>query len=417
MPARTERSSDTTSCRVDPPVGTESRPRIWPLLTTTSLILILTLMPGSWFSPPVGDPPPALGLEFSLSDFLANLLLFLPFGAAVRRGSGSPLDALAYSLLLSAVVEVTQLAIPFRITSPFDLVANAAGGFTGALLYSFAVRWLPLTDRAAAWLGALLAGLLAACVVLSNLLILPAPPAGRYFIHAPPQIEGFEPLPGEILEAALDGIALDRNPVPDSPRVRDALSGDFELRLRARLNFRPSRPSLIFMITAEPEEELALLLRIENDDLVLRYRSRSHHVYLEHIDFRADGLLQSLTAERAFEVVARRQGHRTCLYFNSRSSCDGALGVGETWALYLPQLERVLGRSPLVSFLWVGGWGLAIGYLARAQGISVVGIALLAGTLWATGQFGPLQSLSRPEILTGLLGFATGLATRRLYAT
>ena len=67
-----------------------------------------------------------------------------------------------------------------------------------------------------------------------------------------------------------------RNPVPDSQRVHDALAGDFELRVRARLNTRLTRPSLLFMISAEPEEELALLLRIEGDDLILRYRARSN---------------------------------------------------------------------------------------------------------------------------------------------
>ena len=42
-------------------------------------------------------------------------------------------------------------------------------------------------------------------------------------------------------------------------------------------------------------------------------------------------------------------------------------------------------------------------------------IGLLLGTLWATSQYGPLQPPSNWEILTGLVGFAIGLAARRFY--
>ena len=415
MPPRAKEPSPTTARIVSPPGALQGRYRFWPVVATVSLILVVTLVPGSWIETPVGDPPPILSLDFSFADFLANWMLFLPFGVSVGRASKSPLRALVYSFLLSAVIETAQLAIPFRYTNPFDVVANAAGGITGALLWSSSRRWRALTDREATWSCALLAGLLASGVLLSNLLLLPAPPAGQYFIHAPPQVQGFEPLPGEILEVALDGALLDRNPVPDSQRVRDALAGDFELRLRARLNTRPTRPSLLFMISAEPEEELALLLRIEGDDLVLRYRARSNQLYLEAIDFRADGLLRPLAPQQTFEVVARRLGHRTCLELDSNAYCEGNLGVDETWALYLPQLERLLGRPPLVSFLWIGVWSLAIGGLARSHWSSVAGIGLLVGTLWATSQFGPLQPLSNWGILTVLLGFAIGLATRRFY--
>lgn len=381
------------------------------------LILIVTLVPGSGIEAPAGNLRPVLSLKFSLSDFLVNFLLYLPFGASVGRASRSPLLALACSLSLSVVVESAQLAIPFRFSNPFDVMANATGGITGALLWSISRRWRALTDREATWSCALLTGLLASGALLSNLLLLPAPPAGQYFIHAPPRIAGFAPLPGEILDVALDGARLNRNPVPNSLRVRDALAGDFELRLRARLSARPARPSLLFMIGAEREQQSVLLLRIEGDDLILRYRARSNDINLEAVDFRADGLLQPLALKQDFEVVTRRHGHETCLALESRVFCEGDLSLGDTWALYLPQLERLLGRSPLVSFLWIGAWSFAIGFLARPHWTSVVGIGLLVETLWATGQLGPLQPLSNWGILAALLGFATGLSIRRFYCS
>lgn len=390
------------------------RCRFLPIIAAASMILILTLAPGSWFVTSVGDPPPIVSFKFLLSDFLANWILYLLFGASVGRATRSPLAALACALLLSAVVETAQIAIPFRFTNPFDVVANAAGGFTGAVLWSSSQRWKELTDNEASWSCALLSGLLASVILLSNLLLMPAPPAGRYFVHAPPQIRGFEFLPGEILRITLNGAHLDGSPIPDSQQVRAALAGDFELRLRARLESPPTRPSLIFMISAEPEKELVLMLRIEGDDLVLGYRALSNEFHLEAIEVRANGLLRSIESQQTFETVVRRQGHRTCLKVDSLAYCKGDLSIAQVWALYLPQLEWLFGRSPLVSFAWIGLWSVALGGLARLHWASAVGIGLLVVALVATTHFGPLQPLSNWEILTTLLSFAIGIAARRL---
>jgi len=391
--------------------------RTWPVIATTSIILIVTLVPGSWITIPVGDPPPLISFKFLLADFLANWMLFILFGASVGRASQSPLRALAYALVLSAIVETAQMAIPYRYSNPFDVVANAAGALTGALLWLSSRRWRASTDREVIWAGALLSGLIAAGIMLSNLLLLPAPPAGQYYIHAPPQVSGFEPLSGKILEASLDEVRLDRSSGPDSQRIRDALTGDFELRLRARLSTRPTRPSLLFMMSAEPEQQLALLLRIDGDDLVLRYRALSNRLSLEEIEFRADGLLQSLRLQETFEVTVRREGLRTCLALGVRTHCDGNLAIGDIWALYLPQIERLLGRSQFVSFLWIGVCAFAIGGLALPHWSSVAGIGLLMGSILAVSHYGPMQALSIWETLSGLLCFAIGLATRgRLFS-
>jgi VanZ like family len=380
---------------------------------SVSLVLAITLVPGMWFQAPVGEPPPLLSLDFFLADFLANCLLFLPFGASVALASGRARNALICSFLLSASVETAQVFMLYRYANPFDVLANALGGLAGALLWNRSLRSRKLSDANATRACVLLTMFLASMLIVSSVLLLPAPPAGRYYLHAPPQILGFEPLPGDIRDVSLDGVQLERSGALDSDWMRQAFDGDFELRFRVRLYERPTRPSLLLMISAEPGERTVLALRLEGDDLVFRYRAASNRIRLDAVEFRADKLLQAAAHGQTFEVVVSRRGYQTCLGVESKTYCEGDLDVGQTWALYLPQLERLLGRSVLMTVAWVGGWSLVVGGLVRFHWASGAGVGALVVIVWAAGQFGTLQPLPYWGWLVSLGGLAIG-ATARL---
>lgn len=69
-------------------------------------------------------------------DFGLNVLLFFPFGVIfaplLRRRIGA---ALAVAWGVPALVEIAQAVfLPGRVSSVFDVVANAAGSLTAALL-------------------------------------------------------------------------------------------------------------------------------------------------------------------------------------------------------------------------------------------------------------------------------------------
>lgn len=66
-------------------------------------------------------------------DFVANLLLFLPLGVALSRHR--LLVVLAIAFALSCTIELAQLWSVGRYTSPFDVLANALSGLTGAALW------------------------------------------------------------------------------------------------------------------------------------------------------------------------------------------------------------------------------------------------------------------------------------------
>ena len=87
------------------------------------------------------------GLAFTptwtVLEVLANVALFIPFGALVLtvfRTSVS--SATLAGLALSALVETVQLFLPTRVPAVSDLIANTAGTFVGALLISAAASRL-----------------------------------------------------------------------------------------------------------------------------------------------------------------------------------------------------------------------------------------------------------------------------------
>jgi glycopeptide antibiotics resistance protein len=119
-------------------------PGSWGLLVyMLGLILIITLLPlrFSW--------PVTLRLSWELTgfDLVTNVGLFLPLGFLYRLARGGPdrsreLHRLAAGLVLSAVIEMTQLFLPGRYSSLFDVLANGLGTWLGALCYQHLRRHL-----------------------------------------------------------------------------------------------------------------------------------------------------------------------------------------------------------------------------------------------------------------------------------
>lgn len=69
-------------------------------------------------------------------EFLANVVLFMPFGALVAIAFPGTrwLAVLVAGCLVSIGIELTQLAIPSRVATASDVIANTAGTGVGLLL-------------------------------------------------------------------------------------------------------------------------------------------------------------------------------------------------------------------------------------------------------------------------------------------
>ena len=83
---------------------------------------------------------PDTGRRVSIPDFVQNLLLFVPFGAAAVSAFGgqTPVRHIFFATLLGCALSIgaesVQLLTSNRISSLADVVANTAGALTGAML-------------------------------------------------------------------------------------------------------------------------------------------------------------------------------------------------------------------------------------------------------------------------------------------
>jgi glycopeptide antibiotics resistance protein len=109
---------------------------------------------GSWFPfviQPISPERVAVMLrwsiapaQFSLSDALSNLLLFVPIGVfiapVIGRGAGlwPIVVTIAAGAALSLVLELGQLLVPNRIPSAIDIAAESGGLITGAAIWRIA---------------------------------------------------------------------------------------------------------------------------------------------------------------------------------------------------------------------------------------------------------------------------------------
>jgi glycopeptide antibiotics resistance protein len=79
-------------------------------------------------------------------DFVANILLFVPFGGLYGR-RGSLLGAVAIAAVLSVAAEATQLFSTTRFPSATDITAALAGAALGAAAASLFPRTNPGEEK------------------------------------------------------------------------------------------------------------------------------------------------------------------------------------------------------------------------------------------------------------------------------
>lgn len=110
-------------------------------LAVVGVIVYGSLYPFAFESKP-GSPLRALAATYKLQDsrgdFVANILLYLPFGffamqALRRRAAAWQVAGVTLAgMLLSTGMELSQLYIPGRVTSLADICSNTIGSFLGA---------------------------------------------------------------------------------------------------------------------------------------------------------------------------------------------------------------------------------------------------------------------------------------------
>ena len=267
--------------------------RLAEALLVVALLAIAALTLGA--APAPGAPAgPRIVVLGSLADVLRNVALYLPLGVALALRGAGPRFTTLLGCGLAAAIELAQLGIPGRASSPDDVLANTLGAWLGHALVRTAPLWLAPAPASARRLERLALAVWLGCIVASAALSVPALTPGPWYAHWNPALGNLVPYTGPVREATLGGQALRHGTLADAAAARAALAAGDALSVRAISAGPAPEFEAIFLISDAADRELALLA-IEGEDLVYRLRSRSRALGLEPVVLRARPMRQRKT--------------------------------------------------------------------------------------------------------------------------
>ena len=340
--------------------------------------------------------------EAGLANFLRNVLLFVPLGIGLGLLIRSPVRAWLPTLLLTVVVEITQIFIPGRNPLLVDVLANAGGGALGvAFVAALRASVRPEGVGGAGSLGGaggsgwgsrlwLLLPFLA--LVGAAWAFQLAPPDPPHYLQIQPRLAHLAVYPGQVFRAELAGEPIQVGRVADAEGLEARLfRGD---TLEVEVGVQPRRwgvASLVSVYTGERKE--AFLLGVAADDVVLRLPFRAARLRLTAPDLRLTGALADLEegSRARIRYWAAPEG------LAQAGACLRLDGVGAASA---PHTRQVCGLRPTVG----AGWSLLYFIAGFTPGA-------LEGTdrVWLLLLSVPVGLLLRRLRNAALLGGAAGL--------
>lgn len=380
------------------------------LLVVAAVVLTLTLAP----SPESVDRLPVsfYGSALATADAIANVILFLPLGAAFAWARPDA-RAWRWGLALSLGIELLQRWIPGRDPSVGDVLTNTLGmqlGFWLARYVSVAYRRPPRVRG-----GYLASAAFAAIVAAVVWLLGPAPTNARYYGGWTPVLGHFEWYRGRVLTATVNNVFLPVGPLPDNAAVRHFIAGPGRASVTAVAG--PPVPALapLFGVFDQNEREI-FLIGPDRDALVLRYRRRAASLKLDAPDMRLDSAFAGVERGDTINVTAERLPRRACLSLGTRSSCGPVGTPGSGWSLIAyPEFFPAWLRHALDA-LWIGGLALLVGWYAGMRRTLVGAAAIVFGALITLPLLGSIAVSPPRELGAAALGLAAGALLRRALA-
>lgn len=362
--------------------------------------------------------------ELGTLDLLLNVALFIPFGALLGWQSSRHsivLYAAVISAAVSLAIEITQLvAIVGRAPSLADVLANTAGGITGAAAVTLTPRiWrgTPAAWRFLTWSWVLVG---AAVLLFGAWAVELHVPYETYYVQWMPRRPTYAPFTGRLLNFSLDGSALTPGGVlQPSDLPPTFFKGQSAFAAAVMPGERPPRTALIARLALSSRE--FFMLGRQRDALVVRYRTNARRVGLRSpmhaLDKAFGGGAQD---DVRVEVVRQRtvvQLHAITPASELRSV--QRMSAARLWASLLP-LDRGLGPLGILGdVVWLGclflpaAFGGARGHAGLAALLPAFGLALCYGAIAVAFQQALLWWPLYLGIAVGVTaGFWLGIAPR-----
>ena len=366
-------------------------------------------------------------------DFVLNVALFVPLGAAVWTVTGSPTRALVAGLLVSLVIETLQVqVVAGRDASAGDVLANALGALSGALIAMGVVRIHSVTGTAAhrfaVWGGIVTAHLVAA----STLLLQPRQTVYRQWLQWTPAKTREEPFRGTLDAVEFNGHALRRGDILNPSETLDSATRTLTLKATVSGVIPASQRPAIIVRTAYPNEEEAMQLTQRGYGVAFRAYSVASRLQLRTVQVALDNaLLPSATNAVDHRVIDVESGPRRIAIDASQgdqgiTSVTLARTVGLTWALFVPWNVAIGPDWWLANAGWLAALIFPVSYLTSRssrtgdQASTIISWWPTAFVVVTLGVLPPLTGLS-PLAFTEWLGVTSGIlggvAMERLIAS
>ena len=347
-----------------------------------------------------------------LADAILNVLLFVPLGASLAAARVRWWHIGVGSALLSGAIECAQLMIPGRESSLGDILFNTTGAVMGWAL-AVAISGLVRRGRApAAWERFLGAGILLTAVALTGYLLQPDFPRSTYYGQWTPHFGHMARYSGRVLDASVGGMPLPSDRVSRSAQARDLLLAGAPLRVRAVAGPRVAGLAPLFSI-ADDSHRRVMLLGVDGDALLFRYRTRAATWHLAQPDLRAVGALRGILAGDTLDVVVERESRGFCIAVDRTTTCGG-FTAGTGWEVLLRLANAPPYVPGLLGALWLAALLVPGGYWARG-GANLAALGLGAGaTLLAVAPAVGLAGTTPLEWAGAATGCAVGWGLRRV---
>jgi len=360
---------------------------------------------------PTGSQPGAMGRCLfcnprMLADALANLLLFIPIGLALRLAGFRTRAVVAMGALLSGAIETVQLWVPGRDATPIDVLTNTAGACVAAVAVGHLGRWVAPPHAPSERLALGAAVLACASWIATGYLVAPSWPVSEYWGQWTPRLDSLEPYSGQVVSASVGDVQVAPHQVTNSARLRAALASRAPVRVQVVIGPPPARISSIFSI-ADAESRRLLLVGAAWQDLVFRYRTRAADWRLDQPDLRIPGAFATLAPGETTSVVISRQAHGYCAQVGSLEACGAGYGPGDGWSFLVSSGALTQELRSMIGAIWMAVIVAPVGYWARRGIRSGLAMAAMAGCLLLLPDLTdarPTQTHEWGGALVGLIG-------------
>jgi len=381
------------------------------LLARLALYASLTFILGATLYPSGSELPQFVGCVVcgarGWSDAIVNVLLFLPFGAALAALGRTGPRSILYGFALSCAIELSQTVIPGRDPSLGDVCFNTLGTATGQWLAWLADRWLVPAPRAAARLSLLAAVAALGVVGLIAHLVQPSLPArdfSAWYTADLPELEWYH---GRVLRTTLGPVAFGPNRLPDRDVVRRLLLEGAPLAIDAIAGRGVRGLAPLFVIEDEDGEEV-FLVGPDRGDLVLRYRTRAARWRLDQPDIRLRHAFAPVASGDTLHIGVRRTDRGYCLSLNQVARCGLGYSVGSGWTLLYYPRHLPVWLLTLLEAGWVAGLAFPLGLWGRRRPETVLAVVVLIAALIALPP--PIGLIGTPphQMVGGAIGVLLG---------